>query len=107
VQTAFPGAVIIRPTVVFAPDDALLIPERSAVREVGEVEHGVLARAIGVVARVQTARRPRREAARRWRELERGEPSIHEDKTPEELAAYRKMVRAQAEKNLEKQKRSK
>jgi hypothetical protein len=40
-------------------------------------------------------------------ELERGEPSIHEDKTPEELAAYRKMVRAQAEKNLEKQKRSK
>ena len=39
-QTAFPGAVIIRLTVVFAPDDALLIPERSDVREVGEVEHG-------------------------------------------------------------------
>jgi hypothetical protein len=58
---------------VFAPDDAVLIPERSGIREVGEVEHGVLARAIGVVARVQTARRPRREAARRWRGLARGE----------------------------------
>jgi len=32
-----------------------------------------MARAIGVVARVQTARRPRREAARRWRGLARGE----------------------------------